>query len=124
MKLDEALARCKAGELLAIGEYRFSKSEMLNWVDKQNGRERSAPILRHTVELGDKSVVVNDRVSPNTKLEDIHVPFSKGQQVAVFVEEWVVSKGQVSCRGHLELIESTPSPAKSSAVAGGKGVAS
>ena len=49
------MVRLEAGAFLALGEYRMSKAEMLNWVDKKNGQAKSAPILRHVVEFGSSS---------------------------------------------------------------------
>jgi len=103
-------SRVRSGEFLAVGEYRHSKSEMLNWRDKQTGRAMSAPILRHTVEFGDSSVAVSERVPEGTKLEDIKIPFVKGELVVLAFEELTRNLGLVSSRGKLEKFQPATSP--------------
>lgn len=102
MTKTQLIEKVVGGALLVVGEYRMSKAEMLRWRDKVNGQNKEAPILRHTVELGSNSVQVNERVPDGTRLEDIHVPFKKGQMIVLAVESYSVDKGAVSCRGHLE----------------------
>lgn len=104
------LKRVRAGEFLAVGEYRHSRKEMLNWRDKQTGRAMSAPVLRHTVEFGENSVSVSERVPEGTKLEDISVSWHKGEAVVLRVEEMTRNLGLVSARGTLEKFEGSLSP--------------
>jgi hypothetical protein len=118
MELEQAITLFKTGQFVAIGEYRMSKAEIIKWRDKTNGKEMEAPILRHVVEFGDKSVAVNERVASNTKLDDIKVPFVKGDAVIMHVEELTAQKGLVSCRGRLEAIAKT-SPGKPGASGAG-----
>ena len=110
------MSQVKAGSLLALGEYRHSKSEMLRWRDKLTGRLMEAPVLRHTVEFGNCSVAVSERVPEGTKLEDIHVPFVKGEMVVLHLEELSRNLGLVSARGKLEHF--TPSPGNGAPVGG------
>jgi len=121
VNMKTARERWEGGELCVPCEYRMSKAEMLEWNDKQNGQKKSAPLLRHTVELGQTSVTVNERVPDNTKLEDIRVPLKKGESVLLVVSEWTVAKGLVSCRGKLEKLESSPSPGNQASLAGAGG---
>lgn len=116
--MDEQMivGRIKAGAFLAIGEYRHSKAEMINWRDKTSGRPMSAPVLRHTVEFGDQTVAVSERVPDGTKIEDIHVPFQKGDAVVLEVEEMTRNLGNVSARGRLSKL--APSPVKGAPVGG------
>jgi len=116
-------SRVRLGEFLAVGEYRHSKSEMLNWRDKQTGRAMSAPVLRHTVEFGDTSVAVSERVPEGTKLEDIKVPFVKGELVVLQLEELTRNLGLISSRGKLEKFTASPGAGTPVGVAG-KGHAS
>jgi hypothetical protein len=113
------MSQVKAGSLLALGEYRHSKSEMLIWRDKQTGRPMEAPILRHTVEFGDCTVAVSERVPDGTKIENIHVPFVKGEMVVLHLEELTRNLGLVSARGKLEHF--TPSPGDWAPVGGAPG---
>lgn len=107
---EEIIDRIFAGEFLAVGEYRNSRAEMLTWRDKTNGQQRSAPILRHTVEFGNVSAAVNERVPDGTKIEDIHVPFNKGDMVVCALTELSQNLGQVAARGALSRLV-LPSPA-------------
>ena len=102
-----------AGGFLAIGEYRMSKAEMLNWRDKQNGQAKSAPMLRHTVEVGSVSLTLAERVPDTTKLEDIKIGFAKGDLVVVYLDELTSPKGVVSGRGRLEKLAASPDKAQS-----------
>lgn len=113
--------RVRAGAVLAVGEYRHSKAEMIAWRDKQTGRAMTAPVLRHTVELGDQSVAVSERVPDSiTKLEDLPpVPFKKGQMVVLHVEELTRNLGQFSARGKLEPFETNGSGEPSSPAGSG-----
>jgi len=111
MRLNELVERVQAGEFLVVGEYRMSKAEMLNWVDKTNGQRKSAPILRHTVEFGNESVAVNERVPDGTKLEDIKINYIKGDRVVLHVQERISERGLVACRGQLEKLTRGPGDA-------------
>jgi len=122
MTKTEAVKLIEAGAFIVLGEYRMSQSEMLNWRDKTNGKPMSAPILRHTVEVGNRSIAVNERVPDGTKLEEIVVNFKKGDVVALHLDEMTANKGLVSCRGRLEKIVSDrlESPGIAPQVAGGR----
>lgn len=125
MNIEEQLIQhIRRGNFATIGEYRFSKAEMINWRDKQNGQARSAPILRHNVELGADAITVNEPL-PNSiqKTEDIppHMltAHKKGDTVIVIVTELTRERGLVSCRGTLESTNGKPqSPGTSAPVSG------
>lgn len=115
------IGRVRAGEILAVGEYRHSKSEMINWRDKQTGRAMSAPVLRHTIEFGNNSVSVSERVPEGVKLEDIKIPWQKGQMVVLKIEEISRNLGLVSARGSLEPFSNgAPSPGLKGEPVGGR----
>lgn len=100
----EFLQRARAGEFVTVGEYRHSKKEMINWRDKQTGRPMTAPVLRHTVECGDNSVTVSERL-PDTvqNLEQVPpVPWTKGEMVALLFEGLSKEKGLLTAQGKLE----------------------
>lgn len=117
---NQILAHIEKGDFATLGEYRMSKAEMLSWRDKQTGQARSAPVLRHTVEVGDKSITVNERVPDNTKLEDIRIPHHKGDPVVLVITELAIDRGIVSCRGTLEQTNGAPSPVQRQTVGGDK----
>lgn len=101
----EAVQKFLAGEVIALGEYRHSKKEMLEWRDKKTGRACAAPILRHTVECGEQTIALSERVPDDTKLEAVAWPWQKGQRVVLHIEEISRNLGLVSARGKLEAYE-------------------
>jgi hypothetical protein len=118
----EIAAMVESGEFVAVGEYRMSKAEMINWRDKTTGQAKSAPVLRHTVEFGTNSVQVAERVPDSTKIEDIRVPFKKGEGVLMHFTEMVTEKGVISCRGRLEkVVPIASSPSASAGIGAGRG---
>lgn len=125
MNEKQFLERVRAGEFLAIGEYRHSKTEMIQWRDKQTGRAMTAPILRHTVEFGDSnSVAVSERLPQSIeKLEDVPKPiFKKGQTVVLVIDQLERNLGVVSARGKLEQLELSASPGHGQPVGDAAGV--
>lgn len=117
----------RSGNFATIGEYRFSKAEMINWRDKTNGQARSAPMLRHTVELGADAIAVNEPLPASIqKVEDIppHMlnAHKKGDTVLIIVTELTRERGLVSCRGKLESTNENQSPGTSAPVSGDRTV--
>ena len=120
-QVSDYAAEWERGEFIAVGEYRLSKAEMISWRDKQTGRAMTAPMLRHTVEFAAGSVQVAERVPENTRIEDIAVPFRKGERVVVYFSELAQSKGSFTARGRLvrwpRVPDKSPSPVGGAAVA-------
>lgn len=105
----EFMQRARAGEFLAVGEYRHSKKEMINWRDKQTGRPMTAPVLRHTIECGDQSIAVNERLPDSIgKLEDVPpVPWKKGQSIVLLLSGLEREKGLLTAQGKLEQLDTS-----------------
>lgn len=121
---EKLIAHVRQGHFATIAEYRFSKAEMLNWRDKATGQPRSAPTLRHTVEMGDQAVAVSESLPQNiSRLEDVPPPkFRKGDIVILTITELTRDRGLVSCRGTLEATNGTLSPGTSAPVSADKTV--
>jgi len=102
----QLIEKILAGEILALGEYRHSKKEMLEWRDKKTGRACAAPILRHTVECGDQTIALSERVPDDMKLEAVSWPWTKSQRVVLHIDEISRNLGLISARGKLEAFES------------------
>lgn len=119
---EQVLRHIEQGHFATIGEYRFSSGEMLNWRDKQTGQARSAPIYRHTVEVGSAAITVSEPLPPSVqKLEDIPpAKHKKGDTVILIITELSRDRGLVTCRGNLEGLENHQSPGTSAPVSGGK----
>lgn len=117
----KALEDWQGGEFVLVGEYRMSKAEVIAWRDKQTGVAKEAPMLRHTVEFGQVSAQVAERVPEGAKIESLSVPFTKGDKVACYLSELMTMKGQVSMRGKLVKLTTSPSPGKPAPVGGSVG---
>ena len=67
-----------------IGEFRFSKADTIQWRDKADGKAKTMPTLKHTVEFGNESVDVAERVgddfNPSTYVQST---FLKGEKVVL-----------------------------------------
>jgi hypothetical protein len=111
MSPSAARAFWESGQFCALCEYRLSKAELLIWRDKTNGSSRSAPILRHTVECGQVSVTVTERVGDSVRIEDIRVPFSKGEACLLVLTELKTERGVISARGQLVKLVAVSPPA-------------
>lgn len=104
MKLSAIVELMKAGELVAVVEYRKSIAEVISWRDKVSGKAMKAPVLRHTVETATASVSVAERVPDDWDAAKYTPPFKKGDKVALWVTEWKTERGSVSARGELSPI--------------------
>lgn len=94
--------RWKEGEPILLAEYRTSNAETIKWTDKTSGRAREAGVLRHTVETGKASIIVEERTADDFRPETYVPAFKKGQRVAVLVLSLTVDKGRITIRGSLE----------------------
>lgn len=97
----DAIALFLAGKPVAMGEYRSSEAETIQYRDRETGRAASFPQLRHIVELGNKSVVVSERVGDGFNSAEYKSPFRKGQRVVVEITSLEVQRGMISVRGML-----------------------
>lgn len=97
----EAVDLFKAGNVVALGEYRSSKPETIHYRDKESGRAAEFSQLRHTVEFGAESVQVSERVAEDFKPSEYKPPFKKGEKVLVQITAMEVSRGLISVRGTL-----------------------
>lgn len=99
--LDKAAETWKQGAIILCVEYRSSFAETINWRDKATGRATSAPILRHTVEAGNTSIAVVERVPDNFNVETYNAPFKKGEIVLLHLSELNSERGVTKARGTL-----------------------
>jgi len=65
MKEQEFQKLASAGNPVVVVEFRSSKAEKITWRDKETKKSLSAPVVRHTVECGEVSVGVGERVDEN-----------------------------------------------------------
>lgn len=106
MKKVDAEKLVGAGALAVIAEYRSSKPEHIRWRDKQTGKAMEADMLRHTVEVGDASIAVSDRLEEGETGEGkiAKLGVKKGQKVLLRFSEITTERGLISARGTLEAI--------------------
>lgn len=97
----DAIAMFLAGHPVVLGEYRSSEAEVINWRDKTTGKALSAPVLRHVVEFGSKSVIINERVEENFDILNYRSPYRKGSKVLVELASMESQRGVISCRGNV-----------------------
>jgi len=102
IKLTEAVERWKNGERILFGEYRASKAEVIKYRDKLTHQMTEMKMLRHTIEVGPDSVVLNERVDDKFDAASYKSPLTKGQKVVVFLDSLLIEKGVPSARGRLE----------------------
>lgn len=105
MKKGEVAALVMAGGKFLIGEYRSTKVDHINWRDGQTGRALSADIVKHTVEFGNDTIIIQERQPEGFNPVEYRPPYKKGQPVAWFIETLENSKGALSGRGRIEALE-------------------
>jgi len=104
VKKSEVLAKVMAGERLLVGEYRSSQVEQISFRDKTSGQARSFWRVAHTVEFGNLSVSVSERMPDDFDGSKFVAPGKKGNAVVVHMDGWLVEKGTCRASGKLELL--------------------
>lgn len=97
----QAVQMFKDGHAVVLAEYRSSEASVLEWRDRQSGRAMSAPVLKHVVEFGPKSVQVSERVPDTFNTTNYVSPIKKGERCLVSIFSMDVTKGAISVRGTL-----------------------
>lgn len=101
----DILQEIQAGNLIAIGEYRSSRCEKIQWRDKDTQRILQGVTLSHAVELGNDSAIVSERVPDEFSVKDFTPPFTKGTPVAIRIQGYTVERGVPKFRGTIEQID-------------------
>ena len=103
MKPEELWKTVQALGLVFIGEYRGSIVELVQWVDKTDGKAK--PFLRaaHLFEFGGVGKVQSVRLDhpipkTATQPEDVEIPFKRGARYAVQLNSMKNEKGNLSGR--------------------------
>jgi hypothetical protein len=77
------------GNCICIGEYRGWKTDTLKYTSKKDGSQKELKMMNHHVEVGEGNALEGVKVTmflpDDTKLEDVHSSFVKGERVAVVV---------------------------------------
>lgn len=103
----DAHKRFEAGACMVVCEYRSSRVDHIAWRDKTTGKAMQADLLRHTVEVGNTTVSVAQRlaedVDPNRFVANF--PLKKGDKCVMHFTQWHVERGATSANGELEKLE-------------------
>jgi len=102
MKIEQLKAMQANGEPVLLVEYRSSSAEIIKWRDKVSHATLSAPVLRHTVEGGNRSFAVSERVDDKFDVTSYQPPFKKGDRVVLRFSAMTTEKGSSTFSGSLE----------------------
>lgn len=105
MKQIELVDKILAGAFVAAGEYRGGKAEKIAWRDEKTGKRLEAIAVRHVVEIGPETVMVQERTSDDYKLEDFRPKFPKGTRVVLELASLSVIRGVKQASGVLHEME-------------------
>jgi hypothetical protein len=91
--LEQAVEKFKGGARILIGEYRHGKCETINYRDKQTQKPASFTAVRHTVEIGEDSFLISERVPDNFDSNQWSPPAPKGSKVVITFDKFQVANG-------------------------------
>jgi len=97
----------EAGSRLVVCEYRSSRVDHIEWRDKTTGKAMQADLLRHTVEMGNTTLSVAQRLPENADPHKFAAsfPIKKGDKCVLHFTQWRVEKGATSATGELERLD-------------------
>jgi hypothetical protein len=93
MTIEQAVEAFKNGEKLMLCEYRHGKAERIKYRDKVSGKAAEFVTIRHTVEVGNDSFIVGERVPDDFKEADYKPSIAKGSRCALKFERFQVQNG-------------------------------
>jgi len=102
---DVAAVMVAPGGFYALGEYRGTKAETVNYRDKQTGNRASFSSINHVVETGDQTVTVQERLPDGADIKAVKPPFKKGQKVLVQVESIERVSGFIRATGTMTPVD-------------------
>jgi len=98
-----------AGEFVVIGEFRMSSPEVINYTSKRDGKAMKFAKVNHTVEIGNKAVIVSEGMADDWNPLGYVNPIAKGSRVAVFFTRLETEKGVCQVSGYLVPVVSVTS---------------
>ena len=93
MTMKEAQDLFLKGEKILLCDYRFGKAEVINYRDKTDGKAKSFTTVRHTIEIGDASYQVSERVPEGFDAANYKPTISKGQRCVLLFDRFAVQSG-------------------------------
>jgi len=111
----DAIRLFKAGRMVLVVEYRGSSVDHITWTDKQTRVRKEADLCKHTVEVGSRSMMVNERMAEDWdgraaagRFEAGQFPFPKGTR-CVLEYKWVSQeRGVLEAEGVLVPLDMGP----------------
>lgn len=106
MKQKELLDQVLKGNPVMVVEYRASEPEVVRFRNKETGSQEEIKKLTHTVEAGNTSFKVSERVNGDFHPENYQSPFKKGTICVLHIESYSRDKGfNRVASGRLEALE-------------------
>ncbi|MBV6343517.1 hypothetical protein [Candidatus Magnetobacterium casense] len=87
------------GKALMLVEWRGAKVDELDLADKVSGRREHRIVVRHALEAGSSQVSCAQWLPAGSKVDDIRIPYTKGQVLLVVITGLSRQKGAVSLSG-------------------------
>jgi len=107
MKKDKLIEKILAGGIFAVGEFRTSKAEKVDYKDKVTGKSASFSYLLHGIETGNEVFNLRERLPDGAKVDGYVAPFKKGQMVVVAVTGMQRKAGLLTGEGEVQILENT-----------------
>jgi len=93
ISIEQAVELFKGGARILLGEYRQGKCETINYRDKTTGKPSSFTSVRHTVEIGEDSFLISERVPDGFDVLQWAKPCAKGTRCVVNFNKFQVQNG-------------------------------
>ena len=105
MKKADALELIQQGRPLIFTEWRSGEARTLSGTGKESGKPYSIPMVEHNVEIDGKPYTITQSLPDGTKTESYHIPFERGQIVALELDLIDAGKGMWRVKGTPHALE-------------------
>jgi len=105
VKIEQVQKLMQGGGVFAIGEFRKSKLENVKYRDKQTGKMAEFNSHVHTIETGEDTIFVQDRIEDGTDPHTLKPPFPKGVKVIVGITTLERVQGFLRATGTMSAID-------------------
>jgi len=102
---ENLVKKIEAGGIFCVGEYRMGKPDLITYRDKLSGKSASFKQVVHSVEAGDITIAVQERLPDDVNIESgVTLPAKKGERVLVELETLERVQGFYRARGGIHKI--------------------
>jgi len=91
--MEQAVERFKTGARILLGEYRHGKCETINYRDKTTGKPASFTGIKHSVEVGEETFLISERVPDGYDVLSFVQPCVKGSRCVVTFDKFTITSG-------------------------------